>query len=154
MLDEEGIYDKCRIFATDFNKHTLERAKSATYPMTKMPEFTENYYRAGGTSSFSDYYHSHDSYIKMTEPLSRNITFAHHNLATDNVFGQFNLILCRNVLMYFGKTLQDRVFSLFHDSTAPLGYLCLGSHESIDYSKSRQRYKTIIEDSRIYRKRG
>ncbi len=154
MLEEEGIADKCKIFATDFNGQTLDKARTGIFALEKMKLYTENYYRAGGKSSFSDYYDAHDNNIKMVERLTKNVTFARHNLATDNVFGQFNLILCRNVLIYFGRQLQDRVFSLFHDSMAPLGYLCLGSHESIDYSKSRQQFKTIIERSKIYRKHG
>jgi chemotaxis protein methyltransferase CheR len=154
MLEEEGLYDNCHIYATDFNTGSLEHAKQGVYSYTKMQKYTENYYLSGGKQSFSDYYDNHEDGIKINERLARNITFAKHNLANDSVFGQFNLILCRNVLIYFGKQLQDKVFSLFHESTLPLGYLCLGSHESLNYNNALMRYDTVFDTYKIYRKRN
>jgi len=153
MLEEEGLYDNCNIYATDFNGGSLEHAKHGIYSYSKMQKYTENYYLAGGKKSFSDYYDSHENGIKINSKLSRNITFAKHNLANDRVFGQFNLILCRNVLIYFGKQLQDKVFSLFYESTLSLGYLCLGSHESLNYNNTLMRYDTVFDKYKIYRKR-
>lgn len=154
MLEEEGLYDNCHIYATDFNTGSLDHAKQGVYSYTKMQKYTENYYLSGGKKSFSDYYDIHEDGIKINERLARNITFAKHNLANDSVFGQFNLILCRNVLIYFGKQLQDKVFSLFHESTLPLGYLCLGSHESLNYNNALMRYDTVFDTYKIYRKRN
>lgn len=153
MLEEEGLYDNCHIYATDFNASSLALAKEGVYSYSRMQKYTENYYLAGGLSSFSDYYDSHHDGIKMNKKLARNITFAKHNLASDSAFGRFNLILCRNVLIYFGKQLQDKVFSLFTESTTPLGYLCLGSHESLESTSSLKRYETLFEQQKIYRKR-
>lgn len=153
MLEEEGLLNSCHIYATDFNGNSLELAKQGIFGYNKMQKYTENYYLAGGKRSFSDYYDSHENGIKMVERLSKNVTFAKHNLANDSAFGQFNLILCRNVLIYFGKQLQEKVFSLFAQSTLPLGYLCLGSHESLNSSKANERYDAIFDNSKVYRKR-
>ncbi|NRA55519.1 MAG: protein-glutamate O-methyltransferase CheR [Gammaproteobacteria bacterium] len=152
IFKEEGLYDNCKIYATDFNDAVLEQAKSGVFSMQKMQRYTEFYYKAGGKSSFSDYYVAHKKGVKMIPSLSNNIVFAKHNLAVDQVFGQFNLILCRNVLIYFNNTLQNKVFSLFYDSLMPLGFMCLGSHESITHSLVRSRFNTIAEQERIYRK--
>lgn len=153
MLEEEGLYDHCHIYATDFNTDSLEIAKQGIYSYSKMKKYTENYYLAGGKNSFSDYYDDNtQSTIKINKRLVRNITFAKHNLANDRSFGQFNLIMCRNVLIYFDKKLQEKVLSLFYDSSAPLGYLCLGSHESltnIDF-----KYNIIYAQYKIYQKRN
>ncbi|MGB0835463.1 MAG: CheR family methyltransferase [Psychrobium sp.] len=153
MLEEEGLYDNCHIYATDFNANSLRIAQEGIYSYARMQKYTENYYLAGGKRSFSEYYDSHEDGIKMDEALSRNVTFAKHNLASDSVFGQFNLILCRNVLIYFGKPLQEKVFSLFSESILPLGYLCLGSHESLDYSRALTRYETVFDKHKVYRKK-
>lgn len=153
MLEEEGLYDQCHIYATDFNASSLRIAQEGIYSYARMQKYTENYYLAGGKRSFSDYYHSHEDGLKMDKGLNRNVTFAKHNLASDSVFGQFNLILCRNVLIYFGKPLQEKVFSLFSESILPLGYLCLGSHESLDYSRALTRYETVFDKHKIYRKK-
>jgi len=152
MLEEEGLYDNCKIYATDFNDAVLAQAKSGIFSMNKMQRYTELYYKSGGKSSFSDYYLAHKKGVKMIPRLAKNIVFAKHNLAVDNAFGQFNLILCRNVLIYFDSTLQNRVFSLFYDSLMPLGFMCLGSHESIAHSLVRSRFNAIVEQERIYRK--
>jgi len=152
MLEEENIYDNCKIFATDFNSQSLTKAQSGIFPLSKMQQYTENYYESGGKSSFSDYYSVKDNAIKMEQRLSRNITFAKHNLMEDNVFGQFNLVLCRNVLIYFGRQLQNRVINLFNDSMTPLGYLCLGTHESIEQTDCVSEYMSLFDNEKIYRK--
>jgi len=154
MLEEEGLYENCKIFATDFNSKSLAKAQEGLFPLRKMQQYTENYYASGGKSSFSDYYNIHHDCIKMENRLTKNITFAKHNLMVDNVFGQFNLVLCRNVLIYFGRGLQDRVFSLFTDSISPLGYLCLGTHESMEQSSSALHFQSVFDKEKIYRKRS
>lgn len=151
MLEEEGVYDHCHIYATDFNTASLEKAKQGIYSYSQMKKYTENYYLAGGENSFSEYYDNHiQGTIKIDKQLARNITFAKHNLESDSVFGQFNLIICRNVLIYFDQQLQNKIFSLFFDSNADLGYLCLGSHESINNKPIK--YDTIFDKYKIYRK--
>lgn len=152
MLEEENLYDNCKIFATDFNSNSLAQAKNGIFPLSRMQQYTENYYASGGKSAFSDYYNVHYEHIEMEKRLSRNITFAKHNLMIDNVFGQFNLVLCRNVLIYFGRELQDRVMTLFRDSMAPLGYLCIGTHESMDHIECAQDFRQLFEQEKIYRK--
>ena len=99
----------------------------------------------------ADYYHAKYGSAKMSEALKRNITFAYHNLVTDGVFGEMNLIVCRNVLIYFDKTLQDRVLSLFCDSLCHRGYLCLGSRETVDFSVVRDRFEAIAGKDRVFR---
>ena len=153
MLKEEGLYDNCNIYATDFNANSLKLAQSGVMSYSRMQKYTENYYLAGGKRSFSDYYQSHEDGILMSKDLMQNVTFAKHNLASDSVFGQFHLILCRNVLIYFGKSLQEKVFSLFSDSILPLGYLCLGSHESLNYSLALTRYEAVFDKYKVYRKK-
>jgi len=152
MLEEEGLYDNCHIYATDFNTQSLEQAQKGVYNHKKIEQYCENYHSSGGKKSFNDYCHEYGNGIKINKELARNITFAKHNLASDRVFGQFNLILCRNVLIYFGNQLQNKVFNLFYDSTLPLGYLCLGSHESLNNS-SLLKYDTLFNKQKIYRKR-
>jgi len=153
MLKEEGLYENCNIYATDFNANSLKSAQDGILSYSRMQKYTENYYLAGGKRSFSDYYQSHEDGILMSKDLMQNVTFAKHNLASDSVFGQFHLILCRNVLIYFGKSLQEKVFSLFSDSIFPLGYLCLGSHESLHYSLALTRYEAVFDKYKIYRKK-
>jgi len=152
LLEEEGLYDNCKIFATDFNSQSLSKAQSGVFPLSRMKQYTENYYAGGGKSSFSDYYDIENDSIQMAKRLSRNITFAKHNLMIDNVFGQFNLVLCRNVLIYFGRQLQGRVLNLFRESMVPLGYLCLGTHESIDQTAGLVDFQCVFENEKIYRK--
>lgn len=152
MLKEYGIYDRCKIYATDFNENILKRAKDGIYSLESMKEYTKNYILAGGNSSFSDYYLAkYDSAI-IDSDLKRNITFAEHNLVTDGVFGQMNLIMCRNVLIYFDKSLQNKVNQLFTESLIKSGFLCLGTKESLKYSSVINDYETIDETLRVYKK--
>lgn len=154
MLEEEGLYDRARIYATDMNSGALERAKSGTFPLSRMREYTSNYLQAGGSRSFSEYYTASTDTAVFDARLRRNVLFAQHNLATDNSFSEFNLILCRNVLIYFDRTLKTRVFSLFRDSLAPLGILALGRRESLRFTSAEADYDEFDAKERIYRRRG
>src|SRR3954449_8537710 len=116
LLAEEGLYDRTRIYATDINQAVLERAKLGVFPLDKMQEYTQNYLKAGGARSFSEYYVAAYDNAQFSRSLVDNVVFAQHNLAMDRGFNEFNLILCRNVMIYFDKTLQDRVHHLFYDS--------------------------------------
>lgn len=154
LLTEEGLYDRTTIYATDFNEQALSICKEGIYPLGKLQEYSRNYLKGGGAASFSDYYHAQYNSAIMASSLKRNITFARHNLVTDQVFGEMHLILCRNVLIYFDHVLQDRALQLFDESLVHNGFLCLGSHESLQFSSSSESFSVFDRAQRIYRKRG
>jgi chemotaxis protein methyltransferase CheR len=153
MLEEEGLYDRARIYATDMNADALDKAKAGIFPLARMREYTSNYLQAGGTRSFSEYYTANYEAALFDPKLRRNVLFAQHNLATDTSFSEFNLILCRNVLIYFDRTLKERVYKLFADSLASLGVLCLGRRESLRFTAVETEYEEFDAKERIYRRR-
>lgn len=153
VLKEEGLYDRATIFATDFNNAALAKGKEGIYSLENIKQYTLNYQDAGGTSSFSEYYHAQYDSVIMDQSLKKNITFANHNLVTDNTFSEMHLILCRNVLIYFNKTLQDRVLRLFHDSLIHGGFLCLGTKESIQFADVAEAYERTDKKHKIYQKK-
>jgi chemotaxis protein methyltransferase CheR len=152
LLQEEGLYDRARIYATDINEVVLQTAKNAIYPADKMQEYTQNYIRGGGTSSFSKYYTAKYDAAIFDSGLKRNVVFSQHNLVTDRSFSEFNVILCRNVMIYFDRKLQDRVHGLFYESLVPFGFLGLGSKESLRMSKYETCYEQIDEREKIYKR--
>ncbi len=152
LLEEEGLYERARIYATDINEVVLQTAKNGIYPVGKMQEYTQNYMRAGGTRSFSDYYVAKYDAALFSSALTRNVVFSQHNLVTDRSFAEFNVILCRNVMIYFDRELQDRVHRLFYESLVPLGFLGMGSKESIKFSKYEDCYEVIDGRDKIYRR--
>lgn len=153
LLKEEGLYDRATIFATDFNEVILEKAREGIYPLKDIRQYSTNYAKAGGQASFSDYYHAQYDSAIIDRTLKRNITFASHNLVTDGVFGEMQLIFCRNVLIYFDRPLQNRVLQLFNESLENGGFLCLGSKESLDFSSVVDHFKGIDVQERVYQKR-
>jgi chemotaxis protein methyltransferase CheR len=152
LLDEEGVYERTRLYATDINEAVLDRAREGVFPMTKMQEYTHNYIRAGGTRSFSDYYLSAYDGAAFDQVLMRNVVFAQHNLASDRSFNEFNVIVCRNVMIYFDRVLQARVHDLFHESLARFGILALGHKESINFTPHASHYEELDAAERLYRK--
>jgi chemotaxis protein methyltransferase CheR len=152
MLEEEGLYDRSRIYATDINDVVLQQARRGIFPLERMQEYTENYIRAGGKRSFSEYYTAKYDGALFDQRLVRNVAFAQHNLVTDRSFAEFNAIFCRNVLIYFDKDLQNRVHSLFYDSLVRLGMLCLGSKETLKFSTYEPCYERLDANEKIYRK--
>lgn len=154
LLQEEGLYDSARIYATDFNEEVIRNAKEGIYPIDRMKEYTHNYHKSGGKASFADYYTARYDFAIMNASLKENIIFADHNLVTDGVFGEMNLILCRNVLIYFDRQLQNRVIGLFYESLPPGGLLCLGSKESIRFCEYSDRFEDVDSNEKIYRKRA
>lgn len=153
LMKECGLYDRCQIYATDFNDKILQHAKSGIYPLESIKDYTKNYIQAGGTEAFSDYYLAkYDSAILETD-LRNKITFAQHNLVTDGSFGEMHLIMCRNVLIYFDRTLQNRVNKLFSDSLTKGGFLCLGSKETLAYSEVSEEFTTLSETYKVYKKK-
>ncbi len=153
LLEEEGLYDRARIYATDMNVDVLDKARRGIFPLARMREYTSSYLAAGGTRSFSEYYTANYDGALFDPRLRRNVLFAHHNLATDGPFSEFNLILCRNVLIYFARPLKERVLSLFESSFAPFGILCLGRRESLRFTSADAAYEALDESERIYRRR-
>jgi chemotaxis protein methyltransferase CheR len=151
LLEEAGLYDRSRIFATDLSANALRLAEEGIYPDRAARQWSRNYQTAGGTRSLADYYSARYSLLKLDDRLRRNITFAQHNLASDRVFCEAHLVLCRNVLIYFSNPLQDRCLALFRDSLVRGGFLCLGMCESIDFAKSAIDFAAVDARLRIYR---
>jgi chemotaxis protein methyltransferase CheR len=152
LLREEGLYDRARIYATDINEVVLQRAKAGIFPLERMQEYTDNYIKAGGKQSFSEYYTAKYGGALFDQSLTKNVVFAQHNLVTDRSFSEFNVILCRNVLIYFDKTLQSKVHSLFYDSLAMFGVLVLGSKETLRFMAHEECYQQIAPPEKIFRK--
>jgi len=152
LLKEEGLGEKCTLFGTDVNDSALAQAKDGIYPADRMQEFTRNYQQAGGRASFAEYYHANYESAVMDPALKRRVTFANHNLVTDQVFGEMHLIFCRNVLIYFNKELQNRALRLFTDSLVRGGFLCLGNKENLQFTAVADEYEVVDDKARIYRK--
>jgi len=154
LFREVGLYDRTRIYATDINEAVLSSAAEGIYPLAKMQEYTENYLAAGGSRSFSDYYRAAYDRAQLDRSLAENIVFAAHNLVSDRSFNEFHVIVCRNVLIYFDRSLQERVHRLFLGSLAPFGVLALGRKESMSHSDHAEHFDVVDETERIYRRRG
>jgi chemotaxis protein methyltransferase CheR len=154
MLEEAGLYDRTRIYATDFNDAALAAAAEGIYATRDARDWSRNYLEAGGLNSFSDYYSARYEFIKIDRALRRNVTFVNHNLVTDKVFCEAHLILCRNVLIYFSNALQDRTLGLFRDSLVRGGFLCLGTRENIDFSPAAAEFTDVDQALRIYQVSG
>lgn len=152
LLHEVGLYEKTKIFATDIDTKVLTIAKSGSFPIQHMKKNTNNYMIAGGERAFSDYYNVSENHVKFHSFLSKNIVFAQHNLATDRSFNEFHVILCRNVLIYFDKSLQAKVHELFHESLCTLGILGLGDKETITSSTVSEFYEPINLKQKLYKK--
>lgn len=152
LLEEEGLYDRSRIYATDINDMVLQRARQGIFPLDRMQEYTDHYIRAGGTRSFSEYYTAKYDGALFAPALSRNMVFSQHNLVTDRSFSEFHVIFCRNVLIYFDKTLQHHVHTLFYESLVTFGVLALGSKESLKFSEYEPCYEKLSASEKLYRK--
>lgn len=151
LLEEAGLYDRTRIYATDFNDAALAAAAEGIYPARDARDWSRQYLEAGGSRSFSDYYSARYEFIRIDRHLRRNITFFNHNLVTDTSFCEAHLILCRNVLIYFDNALQERTLALFRESLVRGGFLCLGSRENVDASMAMAAFTPVDAGLRIYR---
>jgi chemotaxis protein methyltransferase CheR len=152
MLKEEGLYDKSFLYGTDINSSVLNTAGEGIYDLKRIREYSEKYLLAGGKGSLSDYYHAaYDAGI-FDSALKKNMMFSVHNMAMDKVFNEFQLVVCRNVLIYFDNHLQEKVLQLLYDSLCNLGFLCLGSKETIRNTPLRNRFKVIDEKENIYQR--
>ncbi|HEY3542427.1 MAG TPA: protein-glutamate O-methyltransferase CheR [Gaiellaceae bacterium] len=154
LLEEEELYDRTRIYATDINENVLATARAGIFPLERMQQYTQNYIRGGGKHDFSRYYLSAYDGAQFSRSLVENVVFAQHNLAMDRAFNEFNVILCRNVMIYFDRTLQSRVHELFYESLDQFGMLALGHKESLSFTKYAEKYELLDAAERIYRKIG
>ncbi len=152
-LREEGLLERTRIYATDIDGAALERASAGAFPLERMQRYTENYLRAGGTEAFSIYYAADGDSARFDPSLVEGSVLAQHNLVTDGSFNEFHLIVCRNVMIYFGPALQEEVLKLFGDSMTRFGILALGRKESIRRSRHAAEYEPLDEAEKIYRRR-
>lgn len=152
VLHEAGLLKKSLLYATDINPSVLERVRHGVYPISHMKQYSENYIQSGGKHDFSAYYTAHYDSVKFDEFLAKRIVLATHNLVADRSFNEFQLILCRNVMIYFDKPFQDRVLHLFYDSLETLGYLALGSKETLKFTDIAANFKQIENKEKIWRK--
>ncbi|WP_254093540.1 CheR family methyltransferase [Dawidia soli] len=152
LLKEAGLLERSIIYATDINQRSLQTAKKGIYPLDGMKNYTKNYLAAGGQGEFSRYYAAHHAAVLLDRSLHDNIVFSPHNLVTDRSFNEFQLVLCRNVIIYFNQRLQEKVLRLLYDSLCPFGYLGLGDKESLFFSDKRTNFEEIDRKEKIYRK--
>ena len=152
LLQEDGLYERSRIYATDFNSDVLARARAGELPLDRMQEYTQNYQHAGGTRDFSAYYAVDGTIAKLDPGLSEHVVFAQHNLASDRSFNEFNVVLCRNVLIYFGRDLQRRVHRLFYESLSRFGVLGLGQKETLRFTGLEDCYEELDPREKLYRR--
>ena len=152
LLKEEGLFHKSLLYATDINPRAVEKARKGIFPISNMTQYLKNYRDSGGVHDFSSYYSANYGMVKFDEQLTEKMIFSTHNLVTDFSFNSFQLILCRNVLIYFEKTLQSKVLKLLDSSLEPLGFLGLGSKESLRFSSIETRYTPVQGREKIWRK--
>lgn len=153
IMQEEGLYDRTMIYATDFNQHALNKAKEGIFSNKMIKEYTTNYQLSEGKESLSNYYTSNYGNVIMNQSLKKNIVWANHNLVTDSVFAEVNLVLCRNVLIYFEKDLQNKVQKLFYNSLINGGILCLGSKEGLRFTDFFEEYNDVDKKQKIFKKK-
>jgi chemotaxis protein methyltransferase CheR len=151
LLKESGLLNKSILYATDINQEVLEKAKKGIFPLSTMKTYSENYIKASGSQQFSDYYTANYGFAQFDPELTKRMVFSSHNLASDQSFNEFNLIVCRNVFIYFKRNLQNTVLGLFRKSLVPLGYLALGSKESIQFSEHDKFFVEIDKKNKIWR---
>ncbi len=152
LLREAGIAERSMLYATDISQPALDTGKAGIYSLEVVRKGATNYLEAGGHASLSDYYLARYMAAIMDPDLRRRITFARHNLAMDTSFGEMQLILCRNVLIYFDEALQNKVLELFWESLDHGGFLCLGDKETLSFSSVADRFEVVDEAGRIYKK--
>lgn len=152
LLQEEDLYQRSLIYATDISRDVLRRAKDGIFPLSAMQEYTANYQRAGGKRQFSDYYTAGYDHVAFHPNLKNNLVFSEHNLVTDSSFNEFHVIFCRNVMIYFNKQLQARVHNLIYESLTMFGVFGLGNKETIKFTPCEDFYEELDEQDRLYRK--
>jgi chemotaxis protein methyltransferase CheR len=152
LLQEQGILPRAQIYATDISQAALDTAKAGIYSLDTMRKGSANYHQAHGSNTLSEHYHVRYNAAAMNAQLRRRITFAQHNLVTDKVFGEMQMVICRNVLIYFNENLQNRVLELLWESLDYGGVLCLGDKETLAFSPIVERFQVIDKNNHIYKK--
>lgn len=152
LLQEERLYPKCRIYATDISQAVLRKARDGIFPLATMKDYTTNYHQAGGLHEFSDYYTAQYGNVIFNSALRNNVIFSEHNLVTDSSFNEFQVILCRNVMIYFNRDLQARVHNLLYDSLSMFGVFGLGNKESLKFTPRAESYEHLNDTDKLYRK--
>jgi chemotaxis protein methyltransferase CheR len=152
LLEEEGLSERCRIYATDMDSTVLDHAQQGIFPLSRMKEYTSNYFAGGGKRSLSDYFTAKYDGALFAPRLAKNVLFTQHNLAMDKSFSEFNVIVCRNVLIYFDRALKDHALGLFSESLGTLGMLCLGRKESLRFTAFEQEFSELSARERIFRR--
>ncbi len=152
LLHEANLLNKSLIYATDINPAVLEKVREGIFPLSQMKQYSENYILSGGKRDFSSYYSAQYNSAKFDDMLGKKTVLATHNLVSDGSFNEFQLILCRNVMIYFDKPLQDRALHLFYDSLETLGYLALGSKETLKFTPLSDKFKQLDNKEKIWRK--
>lgn len=152
LLEEEGLLDRTLIYATDISREALRSSEKGIFRLDRVRGFSDNYFRAGGKRSLSDYYTAAYDSALFSRHLIDPVVFSDHDLATDSSFAETQLITCRNVLIYFKKPLQQRALGLFSESLVHGGYLCLGSKETLQFSDVREQFEEPLGEQRIYRR--
>jgi chemotaxis protein methyltransferase CheR len=153
IIQEEGLGNRVTIYATDYNQQALNQAKEGIFSSNIIKQYTAGYQLSGGKESFSDYYTSDYENVIMNHALKKNIVWANHSVVTDGVFSEVHLIVCRNVLIYFDKNLQNKVHDLFYNSLIKGGILCLGSKEGLRYTDFFKQYTELDKNQRIFKKK-
>jgi chemotaxis protein methyltransferase CheR len=151
-LQEENLLHRAKIYATDINSKVLQKAASASFPLRNLELYTQNYNNSGAKGQLSDYYRIVDNEVVFDPSLLQNVKFKHHDLAVDHHFFKFDLILCRNVMIYFNQKLQSRVFELLHNSMFLNGFLALGAKESLIWCNIADKFEPFVESEKIYKK--
>lgn len=151
MLKEANLLHKSLLYATDISPRVLNAAKSGVFPLRSMKQFSENYRASGGKNDFTEYYTANYGHARFSDELSERMVFSQHNLVADSSFNEFNMIICRNVMIYFDKDLQERALRLFDESLEPLGFLALGSKETMKFSALSNRYQQLGKE-KIWKK--
>ena len=151
LLKEAGLLDKSLLYATDINSKVLENAKKGIFSMRMMKDYSENYINSGGQQDFSTYYIANYGNAKFNDEFTKRMVFSQHNLVSDTSFNEFDFILCRNVLIYFDNDLQKRVVKLFDESLSILGFLALGTKETLKYSIAPTKYQQLDKE-KVWRK--
>lgn len=154
LLREEQMLERSLLYATDISQPALDTARAGIYPLEILRKGSIQYQESGGHGSLSDHYYARDGAGVMDDSLGRRITFARHNLAMDASFGEMQLVVCRNVLIYFNQDLQNHVLTLFRDSLDHGGFLCLGDKETVAFSSVADDFVAVNDRARIYKKRG
>jgi chemotaxis protein methyltransferase CheR len=152
LLHEANLLKKSLLYATDINPEVLKNVRDGIFPMSQMKQYSENYILSGGKRDFSSYYTAQYNSAKFDDLLAGRVVLSTHNLVSDGSFNEFQLILCRNVMIYFDKPLQDRVLSLFYNSLEMLGYLALGSKETLKFTNVQAKFRQVENKEKIWRK--